>query len=73
MSGLIQNLAGMSKLDQFRAIQGLGKDMTNPAAGFQKKKERSKRGPTDRSELRDRKKQQRKQAKDQRKRNKKRR
>jgi signal recognition particle subunit SRP54 len=73
MSGLMQNLAGMSKLDQFRAIQGMGKDMMNPAAGFQKKKERSKRGPTDRSELRDRKKQQRKQAKDQRKRNKKRR
>jgi signal recognition particle subunit SRP54 len=73
MSGLMQNLAGMSKLDQFRAIQGMGKDMMNPGAGFQKKKERSKRGPTDRSEMRDRKKQQRKQAKDQRKRNKKRR
>jgi hypothetical protein len=63
----------MSKVDQFRAIQGMQKDMMNPSAGFQRKKERSKRGPTDRSELRDRKKQQRKQAKEQRKRNKKRR
>jgi signal recognition particle subunit SRP54 len=73
MSGVMQNLAGMSKVDQFRAIQGMQKDMMNPGAGFQKKKERSKRGPTDRSELRDRKKQQRRQAKEQRKRNKKRR
>jgi signal recognition particle subunit SRP54 len=73
MSGVMQNLAGMSKVDQFRAIQGMQKDMMNPAAGFQRKKERSKRGPTDRSELRDRKKQQRKQAKEQRKKNKKRR
>ena len=73
MSGVMQNLAGMSKVDQFRAIQGMQQDMMNPSAGFQRKKERSKRGPIHRSDVRDKKKQQRKQAKEQRKKNKKRR
>lgn len=73
MAGMMQQVAGLSKVEQLRAIQGMQKTMLNPAASLQKKKERSKRGPTDRNELRDRKKQQRKQAKEQRKRNKKRR
>jgi hypothetical protein len=66
-------MAGLSKLDQLKAIQGMQKDMMNPGAGaFQKHKERSKRGPTDRADIRDKKKQQRKQAKQQKKRNKRR-
>jgi signal recognition particle subunit SRP54 len=73
MSGMMQQMAGLSKLDQLKAIQGMQKDMLNPNAGaFQKHKERSKRGPTDRSDIRDKKKQQRKQAKQQKKRNKRR-
>lgn len=69
MAGLMQGMAGKSKAEQFRAIQGMQKDMMNPN-GMQKKKERSKRGPTDRNQLRDKKKKQKKQAKQQRKRNK---
>ena len=73
MSGMMQQMAGLSKVDQLKAIQGMQKEMMNPnAAGLARRKERSKRGPTDRTELRDKKKQQRKQAKQQKKRNKKR-
>ncbi len=73
MSGMMQQMAGLSKTDQLRAIQGMQKDMMNPnAAGLQRRKERSKRGPTDRNDIRDKKKQQRKQAKQQKKRNKRR-
>jgi len=71
MSGMMQQMGGLSKGEQFRAIQGMQQDMLNPN-GMQRKKERSKRGPTDRNEIRDKKKQQRKQAKDQRKKNKRR-
>lgn len=71
MRGFMQQMSGMSKIDQIRAIRSMQQDMLNPA-GMQKKKERSKRGPTDRHEIRDKKKQQRKQAKEQRKKNKRR-
>jgi signal recognition particle subunit SRP54 len=71
MSGFMQQMSGKSKVDQIRAIQGMQQDMLNPG-GMQRKKERSKRGPTDRNEIRDKKKQQRKQAKEQRKKNKRR-
>jgi len=71
MSGMMQQMSGLSKGDQFRAIQSMQQDMMNPN-GMQRKKERSKRGPTDRNEVRDKKKQQRKQAKEQRKKNKRR-
>jgi signal recognition particle subunit SRP54 len=71
MSGMMQQMSGLSKGEQFRTIQNMQQDMMNPN-GLQRKKERSKRGPTDRNVIRDKKKQQRKQAKDQRKKNKRR-
>ncbi|MFO1091757.1 MAG: signal recognition particle protein [Planctomycetaceae bacterium] len=71
MSGFMQQMSGMSKVDQIRALRGMNQDLLNPA-GMQRKKERSKRGPTDRDTIRDKKKQQRKQAKEQRKKNKRR-
>jgi signal recognition particle subunit SRP54 len=72
MSGVMQQMAGLSTIDRLRALKGMERDMLNPGAQFQRKKERSTRGPVDRSAVRDKKKQQRKQAKQQRKRNKRR-
>ena len=68
----VWQMAGLSTIDRLRALKGMERDMLNPGAQFQRKKERSTRGPVDRSAIRDKKKQQRKQAKQQRKRNKRR-
>jgi len=70
MAGMMQKMAGMSMGERMREVQKLQHEMSNPSAGFQKQKERSKRGPSDKSAQRDKKKQQRKQANKQRKRNK---
>ena len=64
MSGMMQKMAGLGMVDRFRAAQSLQSDMMNPAgAGFQREKQRSKRGPEDRDTFREQKKQARKAAK----------
>ena len=70
MAGMMKEMAGMGMMERMRAAQGMQSTMMNPGAQFQKEKLRSKRGPMDRDEARDKKKQQRKQAKQQRKKNK---
>lgn len=73
MSGMMQKMAGMGVMDRMRSMREMQSDLMNPGAGFSKEKNRSKRGPVDKTALRDKRKQQRKQAKQQRKKNKKRR
>ena len=73
MAGMMQQMAGMSKKDQLRQVQAMQKEMANPGASIHRKKERSKRGPTDKNVFKDRRKQERKRAKDARKKNRRRR
>jgi signal recognition particle subunit SRP54 len=73
MSGMMQQMAGLGMGDRMKKVRELQSDMLNPGAELRREKNRSKRGPADKSALRDKKKQQRKQAKDARKKNKKRR
>jgi len=69
MSGMMQQMAGLGVGDQMRKVREMQAEMLNPGASLRTEKQRSKRGPTDKNELRDKKKQQRKQAKEQRKKN----
>jgi len=72
MSGIMQNVAGMGKMDQMKAIKGMADDgMLNPGASVKKEKQRSKRGPQDEQQARDKKKQQRKKARKAKRRNRK--
>ncbi|REJ94015.1 MAG: signal recognition particle protein [Planctomycetota bacterium] len=73
MAGMMQQMAGLSKKDQLRQVQAMQKEMVNPGASIHRKKERSKRGPTDKNVIKDRRKQERKRAKDARKKNRRRR
>jgi signal recognition particle subunit SRP54 len=72
MSGMMQRMAGLSKREQLKAVSQMAPDMMNPGAQIKQDKQRSKRGPTDKNTLRDKKKQQRQRAKQARKKNKRR-
>ncbi len=72
MSGMMQKMAGMSMKDKMKAVNELAPDMMNPASNMQREKQRSKRGPTDKNSLRDKRKQERQRAKKARKKNKRR-
>lgn len=72
MAGLMQQMAGKSKMEQFRMFQQMGQSgMLNPDAQLQAAKMRSKRGPEDFRAEAEKKKKQRKDAKKQRKKNRK--
>ena len=72
MSGMMQKMAGMSMKDKMKAVNELAPEMMNPAAQMRQEKQRSKRGPTDKNSLRDKRKQERKRAQKARKKNKRR-
>jgi signal recognition particle subunit SRP54 len=64
MSGMMQKMAGLGTIDRFRAVREMQSEMMNPAGpGLQSGKQRSKRGPVARDQIRDQKKQARKAAK----------
>ena len=70
MSGMMQQMAGMSKWQQMRQIKQMADGgLFNPGAQIQVQKQRSARGPLDKKALQDKKKKQRKEAKKQRKKN----
>jgi signal recognition particle subunit SRP54 len=70
MGDMMQKLAGMGKLDQFKAFKELSEGgMLDPGARLQKEKQRSKRGPMDASKAKFDKKKKRKQARKQRRKN----
>jgi signal recognition particle subunit SRP54 len=71
MAGMMKQMAGLSMVDKMRAM-GDVQSMMRPGAQMSVEKQRSVRGPTMRSDVRDQKKKERKQAKEARKRNKKR-
>ncbi len=72
MSGMMQKMAGLSMRDRMQAMSQMAPDMMNPGAQVRREKQRSKRGPSDKHEVRDKRKQERKRAKDARKKNKRR-
>jgi signal recognition particle subunit SRP54 len=70
MSGMIQKMAGMGIRDRMRAVQEMADGgLLDPGANLKREKQRSKRGPLDKTKLKDDKKKQRKQARKARKRN----
>jgi len=70
MSGMMQQMAGMSKLNQMRQIKQMADGgLFDPGARIQMQKQRSSRGPIDRRAEQEKKKRQRKEAKKQRKKN----
>jgi len=70
MSGMMQQMAGMSKLQQFRQIKHMADaGAFDPGAQVQVSKQRSARGPMDRRAEQEKKKRMRKEAKRQRKKN----
>ncbi len=70
MSGMMQQMAGMNKLQQFRQIKQMADGgLLNPGAQLQATKQRSVRGPIDKRAAEEKKKKQRKEAKKQRKKN----
>jgi signal recognition particle subunit SRP54 len=70
MSGMMQQMAGMSKLNQMRQIKQMADGgLFDPGARIQMQKQRSARGPIDRRAEQEKKKRQRKEAKKQRKKN----
>jgi len=71
MSGMMQQMAGMGVRDRMKAVKQMADGgMFSPDANIRREKQRSKRGSTDVSSFRDKKKQQRKNARKARKRNK---
>ncbi len=73
MSGLMQKMAGLPMRDRMKAISQMAPDMMNPGAQVRREKQRSKRGPADKTQIRDKRKLEKKRAKDARKKNKRRR
>jgi signal recognition particle subunit SRP54 len=73
MAGVMQQVAGMSKFQQMRAISQMGQSgmFTNPAAQMSAPKLRSKRGPLDMRAEEEKKKRKKKEAQKQRKKNRK--
>jgi len=70
MGEMMQQMAGMSKLQQFRQIKQMADGgLFNPGAQVQMQKQRSARGPVDRRAEQEKKKRMRKEAKKQRKKN----
>lgn len=70
MSGMMQQMAGMNKLQQFRQIKQMADGgLFNPGAQVQMQKLRSARGPEDKRAEQEKKKKMRKEAKKQRKKN----
>jgi len=70
MSGMMQNMAGMGVRDRMKAVKDMADGgMMDPNASLQREKQRSKRGPLDKSKAKNQKKQQRKNANKQRKKN----
>jgi signal recognition particle subunit SRP54 len=70
MGGMMQQMAGMNKLQQFRQIKQMADGgLFNPGAQVQMQKQRSARGPEDRRADQEKKKKMRKEAKKQRKKN----
>ena len=70
MAGLMQHMAGMSKLQQMRQIKQMADGgLFDPGAQLQMAKQRSARGPLDKRAEQEKKKKQRKEAKKQKKRN----
>jgi signal recognition particle subunit SRP54 len=70
MAGMMQQMAGMNKLQQFRQIKQMADGgLFNPGAQLQMQKQRSARGPEDRRAEQEKKKKMRKEAKKQRKKN----
>ena len=70
MSGMMQQMAGMNKIQQFRQLRQMADSgMFNPGAQVQMAKQRSARGPVDRRAEQEKKKRMRKEAKKQRKKN----
>jgi signal recognition particle subunit SRP54 len=70
MGGMMQQMAGMNKLQQFRQIKQMADGgLFNPGAQLQMQKQRSARGPEDRRADQEKKKKMRKEAKKQRKKN----
>ena len=74
MAGVMQQVAGMSKFQQMRAISQMGQSglFTNPNAQLAAPKMRSKRGPLDTRAEEEKKKRKKKEAAKQRKKNRKR-
>jgi signal recognition particle subunit SRP54 len=72
MSGMMQKMAGLSMRDRLKAVSQLAPEMMNPGMEIRRDKQRSKRGPADRNEVRDKRKLERKRVKEARKKNKKR-
>lgn len=70
MAGMMQKMAGMSKIQQFKQIKQMADGgLFNPGAQLQAQKQRSARGPIDKRAAEEKKKKQRKEAKKQRKKN----
>ncbi len=70
MSGMMQQMAGMNKIQQFRQLKQMADGgMFNPGAQVQMQKQRSARGPIDKRAEQEKKKKMRKEAKKQRKKN----
>jgi signal recognition particle subunit SRP54 len=70
MASMMQQMAGMSKLQQLRQIRGMvDGGMFNPGAQIQAQKQRSARGPLDKRAEQEKKKRMKKEAKKQRKKN----
>jgi len=70
MAGMMQQMAGMNKLQQFRQIKQMADGgLFNPGAQVQMTKQRSARGPMDKRAEQEKKKKMRKEAKKQRKKN----
>jgi signal recognition particle subunit SRP54 len=70
MSGMMQQMAGMSRWQQMRQIRQMADGgMFDPGAQVQVQKQRSARGPLDKKLLQEKKKKQRKEARNQRKKN----
>jgi signal recognition particle subunit SRP54 len=72
MSGMMQQMAGLSPMERMRKAREMQSEMMNPGAQVKREKQRSKRGPTDKDALREKRKKERQQAKKQRKKNKRR-
>lgn len=70
MSGMMQKMAGMSQLQKMKYAKEMAQGgMMDPNSEIRREKQRSKRGPVDRTVQRDEKKKKRKQARKQRKKN----
>ena len=70
MSGMMQQMAGMNKIQQFRQLKQMADGgLFNPGAQVQMQKQRSARGPIDKRAEQEKKKKMRKEAKKQRKKN----